>query len=75
MASSPYRSPLACTTTGADTFYDPAAGFKLVVIPTKAMLFSDANGGERLADECVTPEMARGTPAPTQSNELKPATN
>ena len=50
-------------------------GLPLVVIPSKAMLFSDANGGERLADECVTPEMAQGTPAPTQSNELKPATN
>ncbi|AOJ28164.1 MULTISPECIES: hypothetical protein [Burkholderia] len=70
-----YKLPRQATTTGADTFYDPAAGFKLVVIPTKAMLFSDANGGERLADECVTPEMAQGTPAPTQSNELKPATN
>ncbi|KVL03573.1 hypothetical protein [Burkholderia ubonensis] len=70
-----YKLPRLATTTGADTFYDPAAGFKLVVIPTKAMLFSDANGGERLADECMTPEMAQGTPAPTQSNELKPATN
>ena len=68
-----YKLPRQATTTGADTFYDPAAGFKLVVIPSKAMLFSDANGGERLADECVTPEMAQGTPAPTQSNELKPA--
>ncbi|WP_321868840.1 hypothetical protein [Burkholderia ubonensis] len=66
-----YKLPRQTTTTGADTFYDPAAGFKLVVIPTKAMLFSDANGGERLADECVTQEMAQGSPAPTQSNELK----
>ncbi|MGU7782870.1 hypothetical protein [Burkholderia sp. PU8-34] len=66
-----YKLPRQQTTTGADTFYDPAAGFKLIVIPTKAMLFSDANGGERLADECMTPEMAQGTPAPTQSNELK----
>ncbi|AXF24091.1 hypothetical protein CUJ89_27540 [Burkholderia pyrrocinia] len=70
-----YKLPRQATTTGADTFYDPAAGFKLIVIPSKAMLFSDANGGERLADECVTPEMTQGTPAPTQSNELKPATN
>ncbi|MBR8129331.1 hypothetical protein [Burkholderia ambifaria] len=70
-----YKLPREATTTGADTFYDPAAGLKLVVIPSKAMLFSDANGGERLADECVTPEMAQGTAAPTQSNELKPATN
>jgi hypothetical protein len=66
-----YKLPRQQTTTGADVFYDPAQGFKLIVIPTKAMLFSDANGGERLADECVTPEMAQGSPAPTQSNELK----
>ncbi|GBH23806.1 hypothetical protein [Burkholderia vietnamiensis] len=70
-----YKLPRQATTTGADTFYDPAAGFKLVVIPTKAMLFRDANGGERHADECVTPEMAQGGAAPTQSNELKPAPN
>lgn len=70
-----YKLPREAATTGADTFYDPAAGLKLVVIPSKAMLFSDANGGERLADECVTPEMAQGNAAPTQSNELKPATN
>ncbi|HDR9474582.1 hypothetical protein DN523_02255 [Burkholderia multivorans] len=70
-----YKLPREATTTGADTFYDPAAGFKLVVIPSKAMLFTDANGGERLADECVTPEMAQGSAAPTQANELKPAVN
>jgi hypothetical protein len=65
-----YKLPREQTTTGADVFYDPAQGFKLVVIPNKAMLFSDKDG-ERLADECKTPEMAQGTPAPTQSNELK----
>ena len=41
----------------------------LVVIPTKAMLFSDKDES-RLADECVTAEMAAGGPAPTQSNAL-----
>lgn len=65
-----YKLPRQQTTTGADVFYDPAQGFKLVVIPTKAMLFSD-HDGSRLADECVTAAMAQGTVAPTQSNELK----
>jgi hypothetical protein len=41
----------------------------LVVIPTKAMLFSDKDSS-RLADECMTPEMAAGGAAPTQSNAL-----
>ncbi len=71
-ANKNYKLPRKPTTTGADTFYDPASGLKLVVIPTKAMLFSDKED-TRLADECVTPEMAGGTPAPTQSNELAPS--
>ena len=65
-----YKLPRQQTTTGADVFYDPAAGLKLVVIPTKAMLFNDKDSA-RLADECKTPEMTQGSPAPTQSNELK----
>ena len=65
-----YKLPRMQTTTGADVFYDPAQGFKLVVIPTKAMLFNDKDGS-RLADECRTADMAQGSPAPTQSNELK----
>jgi hypothetical protein len=64
-----YNLPRETTTTGADRFHDAASGLDLVVIPTKAMLFSD-NDGSRLADECKTPEMAQGAPAPTQSNEL-----
>jgi hypothetical protein len=64
-----YNLPREATTTGADRFHDAASGLDLVVIPTKAMLFSD-NDGSRLADECKTPEMAQGAPAPTQSNEL-----
>ncbi|WP_179400754.1 hypothetical protein [Burkholderia guangdongensis] len=65
-----YKLPREQNNTGADVFYDPAQGMKLVVIPAKAMLFSDKDG-ERLADECHTAEMAQGAPAPTQSNELK----
>jgi hypothetical protein len=64
-----YNLPRQTTTTGADRFHDPASGLDLVVIPTKAMLFSD-NDGSRLADECKTAAMAQGAPAPTQSNEL-----
>jgi hypothetical protein len=64
-----YNLPRETTTTGADRFHDAASGLDLVVIPSKAMLFSDSDG-ERLADECVTPDMAQGAPAPTQSNEL-----
>jgi hypothetical protein len=65
-----YQLPREVTTTGADRFHDAATGMDLVVIPTKAMLFSDKDSS-RLADECKTPEMAAlGTPAPTQSNEL-----
>ncbi len=70
-ANKNYKLPRQTTTTGADVFYDPASGLKLVVIPTKGMLFSDKDDS-RLADECKTAEMAQGTPAPTQSNELKP---
>ncbi|AOK31475.1 MULTISPECIES: hypothetical protein [Burkholderia] len=70
-ASKNYKLPRQQTTTGADVFYDPASGMKLVVIPTKGMLFSDKDDS-RLADECKTAEMAAaGTAAPTQSNELK----
>jgi hypothetical protein len=64
-----YNLPRETTTTGADRFHDAASGLDLVVIPTKAMLFSD-NDGSRLADECKTAEMSQGAPAPTQSNEL-----
>ena len=68
-AKKDYKLPRESTTTGADRFYDPASGMDLVVIPTKAMLFSDKDSS-RLADECMTPEMAAGGTAPTQSNEL-----
>jgi hypothetical protein len=64
-----YSLPREATTTGADRFHDAASGLDLVVIPTKAMLFSD-NDGSRLADECKTAAMSQGAPAPTQSNEL-----
>jgi hypothetical protein len=67
-----YKLPREQTTTGADRFHDPASGMDLVVIPTKAMLFSDKDSS-RLADECKTPEMVQGAPAPTQSNELNKA--
>jgi hypothetical protein len=65
-----YNLPREATTTGADRFHDAATGLDLVVIPTKAMLFSD-HDGSRLADECMTAEMKQGAPAPTQSNELQ----
>jgi hypothetical protein len=68
-ANKNYNLPRESTTTGADRFHDAASGLDLVVIPTKAMLFSD-NDGSRLADECKTPDMTQGAPAPTQSNEL-----
>jgi len=64
-----YNLPREATTTGADRFHDAASGMDLVVIPTKAMLFSDKDES-RLADECMTPDMAAGAAAPTQSNEL-----
>jgi hypothetical protein len=69
-----YNLPRESTTTGADRFHDAASGLDLVVIPTKAMLFSDSDG-ERLADECKTDEMAQGAPAPTQSSALQKTSN
>ncbi len=69
-ANKNYNLPRESTTTGADRFHDAASGLDLVVIPTKAMLFSDNDGG-RLADDCHTADMAQGAPAPTQSNALK----
>ncbi|EKS67170.1 MULTISPECIES: hypothetical protein [Caballeronia] len=68
-AKKDYKLPRQDTTTGADRFHDSASGMDLVVIPTKAMLFSDKDSS-RLADECMTPEMAAGGAAPTQSNAL-----
>jgi hypothetical protein len=65
-----YKLPREQTTTGADRFHDAATGLDLVVIPTKAMLFSDKDSS-RLADECKTPEMLAGGSAPTQSEALK----
>jgi hypothetical protein len=55
-----YSLPREATTTGADRFHDAASGLDLVVIPTKAMLFSD-NDGSRLADECKTTGMLTGS--------------
>jgi hypothetical protein len=69
-ANKNYNLPRETTTTGADRFHDAATGLDLVVIPTKAMLFSD-NDGSRLADECKTADMVQGAPAPTQSTALK----
>ncbi len=69
-ANKNYNLPREATTTGADRFHDAATGLDLVVIPTKAMLFSD-HDGSRLADECKTADMVQGAPAPTQSNALK----
>ena len=69
-ANKNYSLPRQSTTTGADRFHDSASGLDLVVIPTKAMLFSDKDDS-RLADECKTAAMAQGAPAPTQSNALK----
>jgi hypothetical protein len=69
-AKKDYKLPRQDTTTGADRFHDAATGMDLVVIPTKAMLFSDKDSS-RLADECVTPEMAAGATAPTQAEALK----
>jgi hypothetical protein len=67
-----YNLPREATTTGADRFHDAASGMDLVVIPTKAMLFSDKDSS-RLADECVTAAMSQGAPAPTQSNAINKA--
>jgi hypothetical protein len=69
-AKKDYQLPRQNTTTGADRFHDAATGMDLVVIPSKAMLFSDKDES-RLADECKTADMAAsGAPAPTQSSEL-----
>ncbi len=69
-AKKDYQLPRQSTTTGADRFHDSATGMDLVVIPSKAMLFSDKDES-RLADECKTADMAAsGAPAPTQANEL-----
>ena len=65
-----YQLPRVQTSTGADVFYDPASGMKLVVIPSKGMLFSDKDGS-RLADECKNAAMAAGALAPTQAQALK----
>lgn len=65
-----YKLPREATTTGADRFHDAATGMDLVVIPTKAMLFSDKDSS-RLADECKTAAMMQGEPAPTQANALQ----
>jgi hypothetical protein len=68
-ANKNYNLPRQTTTTGADRFHDAATGLDLVVIPTKAMLFSDKDSS-RLADECKTVAMQQGAPAPTQANAL-----
>jgi hypothetical protein len=68
-ANKNYNLPRQPTTTGADRFHDAASGMDLVVIPTKAMLFSDKDSS-RLADECKTAAMSQGAPAPTQSNAI-----
>ncbi|MCX4170911.1 MULTISPECIES: hypothetical protein [Paraburkholderia] len=68
-ANKNYNLPREATTTGADRFHDAATGMDLVVIPTKAMLFSDKDSS-RLADECKTAAMVQGAPAPTQSNAI-----
>ncbi|GAB5095419.1 hypothetical protein P9250_14845 [Caballeronia sp. LP006] len=68
-AKKDYKLPRQDTTTGADRFHDAATGMDLVVIPSKAMLFSDKDSS-RLADECMTAEMAAGATAPTQSEAL-----
>jgi hypothetical protein len=67
-----YNLPREATTTGADRFHDAASGMDLVVIPTKAMLFSDKDSS-RLADECKTAAMTGGAPAATQSNAINKA--
>ena len=73
-ANKNYNLPRESTTTGADRFHDAASGMDLVVIPTKAMLFSDKDSS-RLADECKTVAMQQGAPAPTQSNAIDKTTN
>jgi len=65
-----FQLPRRDTTTGADRFYDMASGMDLVVIPTKAMLFSDKED-DRIADECKTDAMIHQNElAPTQSNAI-----
>ncbi|WP_296657381.1 hypothetical protein [Paraburkholderia sp.] len=71
-ANKNYALPRQVTTTGADRFHDSATGLDLVVIPTKAMLFSD-HDSSRLADECKTVAMQQGAMAPTQAAALNPA--
>ncbi|MCX5543633.1 hypothetical protein M3A49_29790 [Paraburkholderia sp. CNPSo 3076] len=71
-ANKNYNLPRQVTTTGADRFHDAATGLDLVVIPTKAMLFSDKDSS-RLADECKTVAMQQGAMAPTQAQALNPA--
>ncbi|AXE95433.1 hypothetical protein [Paraburkholderia terricola] len=73
-ANKNYNLPRATTTTGADRFHDAASGMDLIVIPTKAMLFSDKDSS-RLADECKTAAMLEGAPAPTQSNAIDKTSN
>ena len=73
-ANKNYNLPREATTTGADRFHDAATGMDLVVIPTKAMLFSDKDSS-RLADECKTTAMLQGAPAPTQSNAIDKTSN
>lgn len=73
-ANKNYNLPREATTTGADRFHDAASGMDLVVIPTKAMLFSDKDSS-RLADECKTVAMQQGAPAPTQSNAIDKTSN
>ncbi|MFM0227997.1 hypothetical protein [Paraburkholderia dipogonis] len=73
-ANKNYNLPREATTTGADRFHDAATGMDLVVIPTKAMLFSDKDSS-RLADECKTAAMQQGAPAPTQSNAIDKTSN
>lgn len=68
-ANKNYNLPRQITTTGADRFHDAATGLDLVVIPTKAMLFSDKDSS-RLADECKTVAMQNGAMAPTQAQAL-----
>ena len=70
-ANKNYNLPRQITTTGADRFHDAATGLDLVVIPTKAMLFSDKDSS-RLADECKTVAMQQGAMAPTQAQALSP---
>ena len=73
-AKKDYKLPRQDTTTGADRFHDPASGMDLVVIPSKAMLFSDKDSS-RLADECKTVAMEQGAPAATQSNAVNKTGN